>query len=359
VARQALEKANELRPDHVRTLTALGNAYRLAGEHPRAIQTFHRVTELEPQDARGFFHLAQACNAAGDKDGETSALDRVLALDPNFQPGIAIRHGLEPGRVNAEIEQRLTAFAEANNSWMAWLIASSVARDRGDLAAAQQRVERAYAIKPEAEDVLLQYSSILGDTRDAARLADAIEPAVRLGKYSKRLDWNYAQALRQLDRTGEAIALLRDAAAAPDAQADFKQAASITIDFWNGLLAEGGLRAEAHRAGALRRPLLLALDDGDGGVILPGGKPLPAEHRFPFRTNGTGETEARVRIQQGQSGGDPAPRALGTFIVSGIRPAGVGPTTIECFAGTTNEGALRFGAIQDGRRLQVAWSAPA
>ena len=119
------------------------------------------------------------------------------------------------------------------------------------------------------------------------------------------------------------------------------------------------VRAEAHRAGALRRPLLLALDDGDGGVILPGGKPLPAEHRFPFRTSGTGETEARVRIQQGQSGGDPAPRSLGAFTVSGIKPAATGPTTIECFAGATNDGTLRFGARQDGRKLQVAWSAPA
>jgi hypothetical protein len=105
--------------------------------------------------------------------------------------------------------------------------------------------------------------------------------------------------------------------------------------------------------------LLLALDDGDGGVILGGGKPLPAEHRFPFRTAGTGETEARVRIQQGQSGGEPAPLALGAFIVRGIKPVSIGPTTIECFAGATNDGTLRFGARQDGRKLQVAWSAPA
>ena len=356
---QALEKARDLRPDDVRTLVALGNGYRMTGQHPRAIQTLHRVTELAPQDARGYFHLAQACNAAGDKDGESSALDRVLELDSNFQPAIAIRHGLEPGRANLEIEGQIAAFAEARNSWMAWLMASSLARDRGDLAAAQQRAERAFAINPDAEDVLLHYSSILADTKDAARLADAIEPAIRKGKYSKRLDWNYAQALRQLGRTNEAIALLRDAASAHDAQADLKQAAAITIDFWNGLLAEGGVRAEAHRGGALRRPLLLALEDGDGGVILGGGKPLPAEHRFPFRTHGTGETEARVRIQQGQSGGEPAPRALGSFVVRGIKPASTGPTTIECFAGATNDGTLRFGARQDGRKLQVAWSAPA
>jgi hypothetical protein len=66
-----------------------------------------------------------------------------------------------------------------------------------------------------------------------------------------------------------------------------------------------------------------------------------------------------VRIQQGQSGSDPASRPLGTFTVRGIRPAVTGPTTIECFAGATNDGALRFGAMQDGRKLQVAWTAPA
>ena len=191
------------------------------------------------------------------------------------------------------------------------------------------------------------------------QLAEFIEPVVRLGKYSKRLDWNYAQALRQLDRTTEAIALLRDAAAADGTPADFKQAAGVTIDFWNGLLANGEIALETHRVGALRRPVLLTLDDGDGGVILGGGKQLPADHRFPFRTKNASDTGVAVRFQQGQTGSEPAPLALGTFTVSGIRPAVGGPTNIECFTGATPEGALRFGAMQEGRKLTVAWSAPA
>jgi tetratricopeptide (TPR) repeat protein len=222
---QALEKALELRPDDVRTLVALGNAYRMTGQHPRAIQTLHRVTELAPQDARGFFIWRRLATPRATRMAKAPRSIVCSNLIPNFQPAIAIRHGLEPGRANPEIEGQIAAFAEARNSWMAWLIASSLARDRGDLAAAQQRAERAFAINPDAEDVLLHYSSILADTKDSVRLADAIEPAIRRGKYSKRLDWNYAQALRQLGRTNEAIALLRDAAAAPDAQADLKQAA--------------------------------------------------------------------------------------------------------------------------------------
>ena len=133
----------------------------------------------------------------------------------------------------------------------------------------------------------------------------------------------------------------------------------MTIDFWNGFLANGETPLEIHRAGAIRRPVLLALEDGDGAVILGGAKPLPAEHRFPFRTRAEGETEAVVRLQQGQTGGDPGPRALGNFRVTDIRPATSGPTNIECLVGATPEGLLRFAALQNGRKLQVAWTAPA
>ena len=356
---QALEKALEIRPNHARTMVALGAGYRMTGQSERAIETLRRVTEIEPENPWGFFHLAQAFNAAGDKAGETQALDRVLALDPNFQQAIGIRFGIDPANPSKDVEDQIGAFAEARNAWMGFLVASSIARDRGDLTASQQWAERAYAIKPDAEEVLLHYSSILADNKDAEKLAEAIEPAVRRGKYSKRLDWNYAQALHQLDRTTGAIALLRDAAASDGAPADFKQAAAVTIDFWKGLLANGEIALETHRAGALRRPVLLALEDGDGGVILGGGKPLPAEHRFPFRTRAAGDTEVAIRFQQGQTGGDPAPRPLGTFKVVGIQAASSGSTNIECFAGATPEGALRFGAMQNGRKLQVSWSAPA
>ena len=356
---QALEKALEIRPNHARTMVALGAAYRMTGQSERAIEMLRRVTEIEPQNPWGFFHLAQAFNAAGDKAGETQALDGVLALDPNFQQAIGIRFGIDPANPSKEVEDRIAAFAAERNSWMAFLVASSIARDRRDLAASQQWSERAYAINPDAEEVLLHYSSILADNKDAEKLAEAIEPAVRRGKFSKRLDWNYAQALHQIDRTTGAIALLRDAAASDGAPPDFKQAVAVTIDVWKGVLGNGGIALETHRGGALRRPVLLTLDDGDGGVILGGGKPLPAEHRFPFRTKKAGDTEAAIRFQQGQTGGDPGPRALGTFTVSGIRAASGGQTNIECFAGATPDGALRFAAMQDGRKLPVAWSAPA
>ena len=356
---RALEKALEIRPNHPRTMVALGAAYRLTGQTDRAIEMLRRVTEAEPENPWGYFHLAQAFNAAGDKAGETASLDRLLALDPNFQQAIGIRFGIDPANPSQEVQDQITAFAAEREAWMAYLVASSIARDRGDLAASQSLAERAHAIKPDAEETLLHYSSILADNKDAEKLAEAIEPAVRLGKYSKRLDWNYAQALHALDRTSEAIALLRDAAASADAPADFKQAAAVTIDFWNGFLSNGDTPLEIHRAGALRRPVLLTLEDGDGGVILGGGKPLPSEHRFTFRTRAEGDTVAVIRLQQGQTGGNPGPRALGNFHVTDIRPVAGGPTNIECLVGATPEGLLRFAALQNGRKLQVSWSAPA
>lgn len=358
VAVQALEKALEARPDHARTLGALGAAYRITGRLEDSVSTLRRMSEVEPANPWAFFNLAQTQNAAGNTEAEHAALDQVLALDPNFQPAIGIRFGLNPASPAPDAEEKVAAFAGEKNSWMAWLIACSLARDRGDKALALQRAEQAHALNPAAEETLLNLCSLLGESGDAARLEEVVGPALRSGKFSKRLDWNYAQALRQLGRTNEAVALLRDAASAAEAPEDFKQAAAVTVDFWNGFLAESGIPLEIHRAGALRRPVLLSLADGDGGVILAGGRPLPAEHRFPFRTAAAGDTELRVTLQQGQSGSQPAPLALGTFTISGIRADASGPAAIECFAGATQEGTLRFGALQQGRKLQCAWSAP-
>jgi hypothetical protein len=103
------------------------------------------------------------------------------------------------------------------------------------------------------------------------------------------------------------------------------------------------------------RPLLLALDDGDGGVIVQAGAPLPASGSFPWRAKGA---EARVSIQQGQSSGSVAPLAVGVFLARDIQPKSEGPTTIDCHVTVQRDGAIHFRATQDGRKLRVGWMPP-
>ena len=348
----ALEKVKATQPEQPRVLVALGAGYRMLGKHEESKAAFIRYSELQPQDPWGYFNLAQTLNASGDKDGEKAALAKALEVDPNIQQAIGIQFELK-GDNDLEKENKLVAFADEREAWMPLLIASSMARDRGEVATAVDYVARAHARNPKGEEVLLQYAAMLGDAKDAGTLEAVIQPAVSSGKYSKRLDWNYAQSLRQVDKTAQAIEILRRAQMG-DAPADFKAAAESAIEHWTGLRAQGAVALEVHSSGQLLRPVVLTLEDGDGGMLLNPRQALPAQHKFPWRAQGT---EARVKLQQGQTGVGGEPTSLGTFIVKNVVPATEGPTTVECRVEATPDGRLTFTAGQNGRKLAVDWAA--
>jgi tetratricopeptide (TPR) repeat protein len=350
---QAIQRALQLRPDHPRTLMAMAAAWRLAGQFDQARQTIARYTELFPQDAQGYFHLAQVCNAAGDSDAERAALDKVIELDPNFQPALGIRFQLSPTEHDPAKEQALGQFGEERKSWMAFVMASELARRRGDAKSAVKWAERAYEINPDAEDVILHYTAAIGDTRDFAKLASIIKPKLESGKYSKRVDWNYAQVLQQLGLVKDAIGVLRKAAAAPDTPEGFKEQVALVTDAWTNMVTGCGVPLEIHQSGFLVRPVIVALAGGDGGVVLNAGAQLPASGSFPWRANGA---EARVALQQGQTGSSLEPRMLGAFFIREIQPVADGPTTVECHVTAQPDGAIHFRATQGNRKLPVGWT---
>jgi tetratricopeptide (TPR) repeat protein len=348
----ALEKARELRPDDGRTLFALGGAYRRTGELEKAREALTRLTGLFPDNPSGFLQLAQVCSESSDPAGERQALERVLELDPNQQPAVGIYFGLGAGEHDPKKEEELGRFGEERKSWMAFLLASGITRERGDTARAIRWAERALEIAPESEEVLLHYATVLGEGKDVKKLATVIKPLVESGRFSKRLDWNYAQVLQQLGLRQDAIGVLRKVLTSevPD---DFRKACTATIDAWSGLLTGTGVPLEVHRAGFLQRPVLLKLEDGDGGVVLSAGSPLPVENTFPWRANGG---EVTVPLQQGHSGSSPEPRSLGAFRVRGVQPAKEGVTLIDCHLTAMPDGALHFRALQNGRQLPVGWA---
>lgn len=351
---QALELSAQARPDHPRTLLALGAAYRVSSQHDKAVAQVRRYTELYPDDANGFFNLAQNCNAAGDETGEKIALARVLELDPNYQPAIGIHFGLAPGEHDPAKEEQLARWAGEKKSWMAYLLASSLCRERGDTTGALRWAEKAVEINPESEEVLLHYAATLGDAREFSKLASVIRPAVESGRYSKRLDWNYAQVLRQLGLTNDAVGVLRKAAASPEAPEELKRMAATMIDAWTGFLAGSGIPLEVHSSGVLIKPVLITLPDGEeGGVVLNPGTQLPSEASFPWRVE---NAEATVTLQQGQETAQAQPQRLGAFKVRGFQLGAEGRSTIECHIVAQPDGALHFRAEQNGKKLQVGWT---
>jgi len=354
---QAVERAVELLPNDPRTLSALANAYRMVGRHDASKDVAQRLAQAHPGQPQAWLNLAQMCKAADDMPGEKAALERMLALDKNAQPALAILHGLSDGPA-IEKEERLGAYAEEHSAFMAYLLASSAARDRGDSAAAVQWAAKAFALEPEREEVLLHYGAMLGDAKDLARLVSHIEPAMQSGKYSKRLDWNFAQGLKQCGRLQEAIQVMINAASAEGAPDDLKQAAASTIDFWSGRLAESGIALQLSKANTIARPVVINLEGEDGAVVLAAGNPIPTEGKFPWRVRMHAPGETRIVLQQGQSGFAVEPHPLGAFVVK-VPPITGAAHTIQCLIGVNPQGRLLFKAVQNTRELPVAWVAPA
>jgi len=345
----ALQRAHALQPQDPRSVFALTAAYRMQEKLDEARATITQYTEQHPEDPRGFFHLGQVCNAMKDTEGESRALDRVLEIDPNAQAPLAIRFGLRNTEHDPGKEQELADFGQQRQSWMAYVLASNVARQRADTKRAVKWAEQAYALAPETEEVLLHYTATLGEAKDFEKLVSVIKPQVESGKFTKRINWNYAQVLQQAGLTDDAIRVLREAAAANDVPPEFKQAAVQTIEAWSGELTGCGVALEVHQSGFLQRPILLTIDGEEGGIVMGAGAKLPATGAFPWKAQAA---EARVSLQQGEGGGSLEPSPLGAFIVRGIEPG----TTIDCHLGAMPDGALHFRATQNGRKLKVGWA---
>jgi tetratricopeptide (TPR) repeat protein len=353
---QALERARELTPGDPATLAALTNAYRVTGQHDQARSLAIALTESHGTHPQAWLNLAHTCNAAGDRDGERAALEKMLEVDPNAQPALVLLFDLNTG-ATPEKEARLAAFGEEKKAPFPLLLASSSARDRGDLDAAVRHALRAYELAPEREEVLLHLCAMLGDAKDQSRLASHIEPAVQSGKYSPRLAWNYAQALKALGRTNEAAQTLINAASAEGAPQDFQHMVGTTIDLWVGRLAQGEIPLALSKANTLARPVVLSVDGEDGAVVLQAGQPVPLEGRFPWRVRLDGNGETRIALQQGQTGSPIEPTLLGSFAVK-VPPLTGGAHTIQCLLGTGPEGRLLFKAMQGNKELLVRWIAP-
>jgi tetratricopeptide (TPR) repeat protein len=351
----ALEKSLEARPNHERTIMLLASACRAAERHADALALVQRFTELVPNESTGFMHLAQAFNTLGQHDKERDALGRVLELDPNFHSAIGIYFELAQNEHDPAKEETLAKWASAHGSWMGMLIASSIARTRGDTATALRHADQAHAIAPEREEVLLHLTAVLGEAKELGRLSSQIRPAVESRKYSARLDWNFAQTLYQHGFRDEASGVLRRAISLEGAPEEFKAMAGSTLESWAGVLTGCGVPIQAKPGGHVLAPILITLPDGDGGVVIGAGRSLPAEGTFPWR--GVREGMAEVNLQQGESGGGHPPQSLGTFRAGGVDMA-EGAAPVECHVSVSSDTELMFRAAQGGRRLPVAWRPP-
>jgi aspartate beta-hydroxylase len=83
-----------LEPNHLRTLSALGQRSFRRGEMQAAREKFERLTELEGSDAQRWIHLALACRGLKDEPAEESAIQHALRLDPTDLVALILRADL-------------------------------------------------------------------------------------------------------------------------------------------------------------------------------------------------------------------------------------------------------------------------
>jgi len=351
VGLKALEKARELMPDDSRVSNALAMAYHATKQLEKSKEMLLLYTEQRAEDPWGFFNLSQVLKSLDDKAGEKAALEKTLEIEPNIQPALAAYFGLAEAAENLTKSDELAEFARKRDAWMPLLLASGLARDRNDIPNAVKYAEEAYERNPKAEEVLLHYCAMLGDAKDGETLDLIVQPAITGGNYSKRLDWNYAQCLRQAGQNERAVEVLQRALCMAPPE-DFKAAAEATLDFWAGLRVQSEAKFEIHPNGTLLRPILLTLPDGDGGVLIQPREKLPAMHQFKARIT-PGTNEVRVQLQQGQSGFDKAPLSLGAFLANNVQPVDGDATTVECSVEALPNGHLIFSAVQNGSKLPV------
>lgn len=357
VAITALERARELQPNDPRTLAALANGYRIAGKHEQAKTVAREIVEKFGTEPQAWFTLAQIMGAAGDKEAEKEALAKLLTIDINAQPALVVLSGLNEGPSEAA-EQWLAKHGEDAKAFVAWLLASNSARDRKAHQAALDYAAEAFKIAADREEVVLHYCATIGDAKNGDRLTKDIEPLVEEGKFSKRLNWNYAQALKQIGRMQDAIHALIEAASGENVPEDFQHAATSTIDLWTGRLAQSDLPLLVSKVGTIARPVILNLDGEDGAVVMNAGQQIPAEGRFPWRVRLNSDGETRIALQQGQSGGTVHPTMLGSFAVK-VPPVTGGAHTIQCLLGCGPDAKLLFKAMQGNKELPVRWVPPA
>jgi aspartyl/asparaginyl beta-hydroxylase (cupin superfamily) len=81
-------------PNHVRTLTVLGQRAFRQGDTQSARTAFQRIVDLDGSDAQQWIHLALTCRNLNDEQAEEKAIQRALSLEPTELVALILRANL-------------------------------------------------------------------------------------------------------------------------------------------------------------------------------------------------------------------------------------------------------------------------
>lgn len=223
-ARESLERAVEIEPDHAAALFELGRLAAEEGDAASAAKLFERVLELQPQASLVHYPLAQAYRKLGRPDEARAQLERrgnerVAAADPWLEEVHALASGSAAHRAlggfawrEGRLEDAVAEYRRAVEADPASIVSR---RDLAFVLAQAGHVDEALgelrvAAEARPDNALLHHATgVLESQRgDLAAARKTLERAVVLDPGYEDARWDLAQVLAGLDRPAEAAAQL-------------------------------------------------------------------------------------------------------------------------------------------------------
>lgn len=110
-ARELLDEARRLAPEHPLVLNLSALRALEAGQGPQAVEMLGRALAADARNATLWMNLAATHRRLGDADGEAEALERALALEPRHLPALLHKAALRKRR--GEVRAAALIYADA------------------------------------------------------------------------------------------------------------------------------------------------------------------------------------------------------------------------------------------------------
>lgn len=209
-AEEALEHAESLgesHPNWIDLLELTGQAALAAKRPERAARAFARLVELAPREPRHRNNLAIAFNRSGDPEASEMACREALRLRPDYPEawhnlGHACQRQHQPALARSAWRE---AVRLRPDYLKAWLQLAGVEFSLGDPRGALEAARRATEVDGGSAPAWLLLANAEGALRHFPAALDAVERSLSLKDDPAALSVR-ANLLREMGRTGEAIA---------------------------------------------------------------------------------------------------------------------------------------------------------
>jgi tetratricopeptide (TPR) repeat protein len=194
-----LEAAVKRSPSDPKLHVALGLAYWLRNDYPRALIAFQRAVKVAPRSAEAHNWLGVALSEKSDLPGAIAELRKAVALDPKY--GRAYTNLGSVLAKSGDFTEAVAVFQKAlalePNSQAAHLNLGMALRDKGDLDAALEHLRPVVAADPTNASIQYELGQTLRQRGDLMDAVAAFEKALEIEPELREAYYALGMALKQ------------------------------------------------------------------------------------------------------------------------------------------------------------------